>query len=178
MDDIFFVGLKSVVFHGLHKNWMNSTAGKALPPPLSLSLLLVPVPLGALPGQCVGALVALDAGVPAHVVPPDDDVRVLAVHLLVEDDEVVLVLHRLALGGHPALALPAVDPRAHAVDHELRVGVDDELLDPGRLGRADRGDRGLDLGHVVGGARALRDRLGNVQRVRGSKVHADAGPGA
>ena len=138
--------------------------------PRSLSLIL----LRALPGERVGALVALDAGVPAHVVPPDDDVRALAVHLLVEDHEVVLVLDRLALRGHPALALPAVDPGAHAVDHELRVGVDDELADPGRLGRADRGD----LGHVVGGACALRDGSGDVERVRGREVDADAGAGA
>ena len=66
------------------------------------------------------------------------------------------VLHRLLVGGPPAVPLPAVDPGGDAVLHVLAVGVQLDAARP--LQRFERRDRRHQLHAVVGGRRLRRRR--------------------
>src|SRR5688572_17138641 len=67
------------------------------------------------------------------------------------------VLHRLLVGGAPAVLLPAVDPLAGALEHVLAVGVEPHDARP--LERFEAGDRRHQLHLVVGGERLAARQL-------------------
>src|SRR5690606_8661721 len=81
------------------------------------------------------------------------------------------VLHRLPVGGAPAIALPAVDPAGNAVHDVFAVGVE---LDLARLlQRRQRAGRGGQLHAVVGG-----HGLAAMQLLDGAVVAQDGAPAA
>ena len=101
--------------------------------------------LHALARQLVGPLVLGVAGVTAHPMP----FHLVALLRRVEPLPQLDVLDRRARRRPPALALPAVDPRADALLHVLGVGV---KIDARGLGeRFERRDRRHQLHAVVGG---------------------------
>src|ERR1039458_1086334 len=73
---------------------------------------------GGARGQFVAAVVM---GVRGVTLGPDPG-RLVAGHLFVQGFPEVLVDHRLFRGGHPALALPAVDPLGDALLHVFGIG--------------------------------------------------------
>src|SRR5262245_23871693 len=85
------------------------------------------------------------AGVALDPVPLDAVRAVQGVELLPEVD----VLHRLLVGGAPALALPGADPLRDALLHVLRVRVDAHAARPPE--RLERADHRGELHAVVGG---------------------------
>ena len=96
----------------------------------------------------VGALVEIMAGMAAHPVPA----HLMLVDRGIETLPQIVVLHRLAVGGFPAVALPLVDPAHDAVAQVLAVGVNVDHARP--LERFQRRDRRHQLHAVVG-----RERL-------------------
>src|SRR5690349_5220461 len=95
--------------------------------------------------ELIGALVLGMAGVALDPVPADLVRLQRGVETLPELD----ILHRLLVGGAPAVALPAVDPAGDALPDILAVGVE---IDGARLlQRLERGDRRHQFHLVVGG---------------------------
>ena len=126
--------------------------------------------LHAFPRELVGALVLGVAGVAAHPVP---------VHVVpglggIEPLPQVGVLDGLLGARAPAVALPAVDPRADPLLDIFRVGMD---IDPRRpLQRLERRDRRRQLHAVVGGRRLAAGQL-LAMRARDQDRAPPAGPG-
>ena len=103
--------------------------------------------LHAFAGQFVGALVLVVAGMALDPVPLHLVTQAGGVEALPQLD----VLDGLAVGGLPAVLLPAVNPLADAVLHVLGVGVQVDVR--GALERLQRRDGGEQLHAVVGGLR-------------------------
>ena len=118
-------------------------------------------------GQLVRRLVPLDPAVSLHVnlentffsltspisvfkqlYPFDLDVELL--HGLVQVGELLPILHVPAAAQFPAVLPPLGHPLRRALDEELRVRVDLQLVDAARVGHPDGPSGRLDLGHVVG----------------------------
>ena len=91
----------------------------------------------------------------------------------------VLVLHRLAVGGTPAVSLPAVDPTAHAVAEIDAVGDDGECRRA--VERLQCGDGRHQLHAVVGGGGLAAGELALLARPSPSRATSTApqppGPG-
>src|SRR5262249_45062466 len=92
----------------------------------------------------------------AHPMPAHRVMRKRVIEALPQ----VGVLHRLPVGGLPAIALPAVDPGHDAVAEILAVGMDVDRAGP--LERLERRARGPQLHPVVGGVRLAGLDLGGV----------------
>src|SRR5690242_7631628 len=86
-------------------------------------LALQPRHCDAVAGKLVGALVLVMAGMALDPVPAN----LVRLQGFVEPLPQLGVLHRLLVGGAPAISLPAVNPTGDALPHILAVGVEIDL---------------------------------------------------